>query len=191
MLAERISSIKCSHRRILLAALAAIVVFASYRWILAPHTSQLLAAQRYNSLLDAAMHKADLMSTVLEKKKAKVEELSRESDRQRNQLFTQNEAHRFFASLPSVADQAGCNVVSVSAVPDVQQNTQGDTNAIVAKKAMVTITGGYNGITRFIGVLQNYERKVWIGSMKIDAAGPGKLKCQTLLTIYCTEPVEN
>jgi Tfp pilus assembly protein PilO len=191
MLAERITSIKCSHRRVLLAALAAIVVFALYRWILAPHTSQLLAAQRYNSSLDAAMHKAEFMSTIIEKKKTKVEELTRESDRLRNQLFTQNEARRFFASLPSVADQASCTVVSVSAVPNVQQDTQDGTPSITPKRAVVTITGGYNGITKFIGVLQNYERKVWIGSMRIDAGGAGKLKCQVILTVYCTERVEN
>jgi Tfp pilus assembly protein PilO len=190
MLIERITSIKCSHRRVLLAALAAIVVFALYRWILEPHTNQLLAAQRYNSLLDAAIHKAEFMSPLIEKKKTKIEELTRESDRLQDQLFTQNEARQFFASLTSVAAQSGCTVVSVSAAPDVQQNTLNDAPAIVAKKATVNIIGGYNGITKFIGVLQNYERKVWIGFMRIDAGGAGKLKCQALLTIYCTERAE-
>ena len=66
---EKITSIKRSHRRVLLIALAAIVVFALYQWILAPHTNQLLAAQRYNSSLDAAIHKAEFMRTVIEKKK--------------------------------------------------------------------------------------------------------------------------
>ena len=188
---KKLSSIERSHRRVLLMALAAIVVFALYRWILAPHTSQLMAAQRYNSSLDAAIHKADFMRTDIENKKTKIEELTKESDRLRNQLFTQNEARRFFASLPSVAAQSGCAVVSVSSVPNAQQNTQNDTPAIVAKKATVTIIGGYNGITKFIGALQNYERKVWIESVRIDAGGAGKLKCQVLLTIYCIERVEN
>ena len=175
----------------MLIALAAIVVFALYRWILAPHTSQLLAAQRYNSSLDAAIRKADFMRTAMENKKTKIEELTKESDRLRNQLFTQNEARRFFASLPSVVAQSGCAVLSVSAVPDAQRNTQNDTPAIAPKKAMVTIIGGYNGITKFIGALQNYERKVWIESVRIDAGGAGKLKCQVLLTVYCIERVEN
>jgi Tfp pilus assembly protein PilO len=191
MSVEKIISIERSHRRVLLIALAAIVVFALYQWILAPHTSQLLAAQRYNSSLDAAIHKSEFMSTVLEKKKAKVEELTKESDHLRNQLFTQNEARRFFASLPSVAAQSDCVVVSVSSVPNAQQNTQDDTPAIVAKKATVNIIGGYNGITKFIGALQNYERKVWIESVRIDAGGARKLKCQVLLTVYCIERVEN
>ncbi len=191
MSVEKFIQIERSHRRVLLIALAAIVVFALYRWILAPHTNQLLAAQRYNSSLDAAIRKADFMRTAMENKKTKIEELTKESDRLRNQLFTQNEAHRFFASLPSVVAQSGCAVLSVSAVPDAQRNTQNDTPAIAPKKAMVTIIGGYNSITKFLGALQNYERKVWIESVRIDAGGAGKLKCQVLLTVYCIERVEN
>jgi Tfp pilus assembly protein PilO len=191
MSAEKFIRIDRSHRRVLLIALAAIVVFALYRWILAPHTNQLLAAQRYNSSLDAAIRKADFMRTAIENKKTKIEELTKESDRLRNQLFTQNEARRFFASLPSVVAQSGCAVLSVSAVSDAQQNTQNDTPAIAAKKAIVNIIGGYNGITGFLGALQDYEHKVWIESVKIDAGGAGKLKCQVLLTVYCIERVEN
>jgi Tfp pilus assembly protein PilO len=187
MLVERITSIERSHRRVLLVALAAIVVFALYQWILVPHTSQLLAAQKYNSSLDAAIRKADFMRTDIEKKKSEIEELTKKSDRLRNQLFTQNESRRFLASLPSVVAQSGCAVMSINA----QQNMQNGTPAIAPKKAMVTITGGYNGITKFIDALQSYEHKVWIDSVKIDAGGAGKLKCQVLLTLYCIERVEN
>ena len=191
MSVEKFIQIERSHRRVLLVALAAIVVFALYQWILAPHTRQLLAAQKYNSSLDAAIHKADFMRATVENKKTKIEELTKESDRLRNQLFTQNEARRFFASLPSVVTQSGCAVLSVSAMPNAQQNTQDGTPAITPKKATVTIVGGYNGITKFIGALQDYERKVWIESVRIDAGGAGKLKCQVLLTVYCVERMEN
>ncbi len=191
MLVEKFIQIERSHRRVLLIALAAIVVFAMYRWILAPHTNQLLAAQRYNSSLDAAIRKADFMRTAMDNKKIKIAELTKESDRLRNQLFTQNESRRFFASLPSVVARSGCAVVSVSAVSNAQRNTQNGTPAIAPRKAMVTIIGRYNGITKFIGVLQNYEHKVWIESVRIDAGGAGKLKCQALLTVYCIERVEN
>jgi Tfp pilus assembly protein PilO len=188
---EKIIQIERSRRRVLLIAMAAIVVFGLYRWILAPHTSQLLAAQRYNSSLEATIRKTESMSMLLEKKKTKIAELAKESDQLRNQLFTQNEARRFFASLPSIAAQSGCAVISVSSTSNNQQNTQSDAPAIAPKKAMVSITGGYNGITRFVSVLQNYERKVWIESVRIDAGGAGKLRCQVLLTVYCIERVEN
>lgn len=185
MSVEKFIRIERLYRRVLLIALAVIAVFAMYRWILAPYTNQLLAAQRYNSSLDAAIHKTDFMLTAMENKRVKIAELTKESDQLRNQLFTQNEARRFFASLSSVAAQSGCAVMSVRAVSNAQRNTQNDTPAIAPKKAMVTIIGRYNGITKFIGVLQNYEHKVWIESVKIDAGGAGKLKCQVLLTVYC------
>jgi Tfp pilus assembly protein PilO len=190
MSVEKFIQIERSHRRVLLIAIGAIAVFGLYRWILAPHTSQLFAAQRYSSSLDMAIHKADLMSTEMEKKKSKIEELTQKSTTLRNQLFTQNEARRFLGSLPSVAAQSGCVVVSVSNVPNGQQNAQGDAPGILPKKSLVTITGGFNGIIKFISALQNYERKVWIDSVKIDS-NSGKLKCQMLVTIYCIERVEN
>jgi Tfp pilus assembly protein PilO len=191
MSVEKFIQIERSHRRVLLIAIAVIMAFGLYRWILSPHTNQLLAAQRYNSSLDATIHKAELMRTGMEEKKTKIEVLTRQSDRLRNQLFTQNETRRFFSSLPSIVTQSGCAVLSVSAVPDAQRNEQNDAPAIAPKKAMVSIIGGYNGITKFLGELQGYEHKVWIESVRIDAGGAGKLKCQVLLTIYCIERVEN
>ena len=95
MSVEKFIQIERSHRRVLLAALTAIMVFALYQWILAPHTNQLLAAQRCNSSLDAAIQRADLMCTDIEKKKAKIEELTKKSNNVRNQLFSQNEARRW------------------------------------------------------------------------------------------------
>jgi Tfp pilus assembly protein PilO len=188
---EKITSIERSHRRVLLIAIAVIAVFGLYRWILMPHTNKLLAAQRYSSSLDAAISKVEALRVAIGNKKAKIEELTKDANKQRNQIFTQNETRRFLSSLPGIATQAGCAVMSITALPNAQQNTQGDTHAIVPKKSMVTITGGFNNITKFIGALQNYERKVWIESLRIDAGGAGKLKCQVLLTVYCIERAEN
>jgi Tfp pilus assembly protein PilO len=191
MSVEKIIHIERSHRRVLLSAMALIAVFGLYRWILAPHTEQLLAAQKYNSSLDEAIRKAEFMGTIQEMKKAKIEELTKESNRQQNQLFMPQEMRQFLASLPSVVNQAGCIIQSVSSVPEAQRNPQGDGSGIIAKKAMVTFVGGYNDIIKFLGALQNYERKVWIESVRMDTGGAGKLKCQVLLTLYCTEHVEN
>jgi len=191
MSVEKIVHIERSHRRVLLIALSVIAVFALYQWILAPHTRQLLATQKYDSSLDAAIKKADFMSTVIGKKQTEVSELTKKAYSLRSQLFTQNEARRFSASVPSIASQSGCTVVSIGVLPDVQHNAQNDTAGVTLRRAVVTITGGFNGVTAFLGALQNYERKIWIDSVKIDAEGAGKLKCQVLLTIYCIERVEN
>jgi Tfp pilus assembly protein PilO len=191
MSVEKLTQIERSHRRVLLIAIAMIAVFGLYRWILAPHTEQLLAAERYNSALDGAIRKAGFISNLLDVKKGKIEELTKESDRLRNQLFTPQEMRQFLASLPSVINQAGCAVQSVSAVPDAQRNPQSDGSGITPKKAMVTFVGGYNNIIKFLGALQDSERKVWIESVKMDAGGAGKLRCQVLLTLYYIERVEN
>jgi Tfp pilus assembly protein PilO len=191
MSVEKFTRIERSHRRVLLIAITIIAVFGLYRWILAPHTNQLLAAERYNSALDGAIRKAGFISNMLDVKKGKIEELTKESDRLRNQLFTPQEMRQFLASLPSVVNQAGCAVQSVSTVPDAQRNPQSDGSGIIAKKAIVTFIGGYNNIIKLLEALQNSERKVWIESVRMDTGGAGKLKCQILLTVYCIEHVEN
>jgi Tfp pilus assembly protein PilO len=190
MSVEKIIQIDRSHRRVLLGSLVVIAAVAMYRWILSPYTGQLLAAQKYNYTLDSAIHKAGVMGTLLEAKKAKTGELTKESDRLRNQLFTPQEARQFFASLPAAVRQAGCVTQSVSTVPETQRGSQNDSSGIVAKKAMVTVIGGYNDIIKFLEGLQTSEHKVWIESVRIDAGGAGKLKCQALLTLYCIERVE-
>ena len=191
MSVEKLTQIERSHRRVLLIAIAMIAVFGLYRWILAPHTEQLLAAERYNSALDGAIRKAGFINNLLDVKKGKIEELTKESDRLRNQLFSPHEMRQFLASLPSIINQAGCVVQSVSAVPDAQRNPQSDGSGITPKKAMVTFVGGYNNIIKFIGKIQDSGHKVWIESVRMDAGGAGKLKCQILLTLYCIERVEN
>jgi Tfp pilus assembly protein PilO len=189
MSVEKIIQIDRSHRRVLLVSLVVIAAVAMYRWILSPYTGQLLAAQKYNYALDSAIRKAGVMETLLEAKKAKTVELTKESDRLRNQLFTPQEVRQFFASLPIAVRQTGCVTQSVSTVPE-QRGSQNDSSGIVAKKAVVTVIGGYNEIIKFLEGLQTSEHKVWIESVRIDAGGAGKLKCQVLLTLYCIERVE-
>jgi Tfp pilus assembly protein PilO len=190
MLAEKIIQINRSHRRVLLVSLVVIAAVAMYRWILSPYTGQLLAAQKYNCTLDSAIHKAGVMGTLLEAKKAKTGELTKKSDRLRNQLFTPQEARQFFSSLPAAVRQTGCVTQSVSTAPETQRGSQNGGSGIVARKATVTVIGGYNDIIKFLEGLQASEHKVWIESVRIDAGVAGKLKCQVLLTLYCIERVE-
>jgi Tfp pilus assembly protein PilO len=190
MLVEKIIQINRSHRRVLLISLVVIAAVAMYGWILSPYTSQLLAAQKYNYTLDSAIHKTGVMGTLLEVKEAKTGELTKKSDQLRNQLFTPQEARQFFSSLPAAVRQTGCVTQSVSTAPEAQRGSQSDSSGIVAKNATVTVIGGYNNIIKFLEGLQTSEHKVWIESVRIDAGGAGKLKCQVLLTLYCIERVE-
>jgi Tfp pilus assembly protein PilO len=193
MLVDKITQINRSHRRVLLVALAVIASVGLYRWILAPYQGQLLAAQRYESALDGALNKAGILGTTLEEKKSKLEELTKKSERLRNEVFTANEVREFFASLQNTVCQAGCVIQSVSEIPDSrsgEQNQAEDGSNVVARKAVVTIVGGYNNIIEFLKKLRTSERKVWIESVRMDAGGDGKLKCQAVLTLYCINRVE-
>jgi Tfp pilus assembly protein PilO len=194
MLADKIIQLERSPRRVLLVALVVVAAVGLYRWILAPYSGQLLAAQRYESALDSTIRKADVLGTTLKVKRAKAEELTRESAWLRDRLFTPVEVRDFFASLQTTAQRAGCAIQSVSSVPEQRggsQNQPEDGSGIVGKKAVVTVIGGYNDIVGFLKELQTAERKVWIESVKLGTGDDvGKLRCQVVLTLYCVNSLE-
>jgi Tfp pilus assembly protein PilO len=193
MLLDKITQIERSHRRVLLVALAVVASVGLYRWILAPYHGQLLAAQRYESSLNGALHKGGVLGTTLEEKKAELEELTKKSERLRNEVFTANEVSEFFASLQNTVGGAGCVLQSVSEIPDSRdgaQNQPEDGSNVIARKAVVTVVGGYNNIIEFLKKLQTNERKVWIESVRMDAGSNGKLKCQAVLSLYCINRME-
>jgi hypothetical protein len=176
-----------------MAAIAVVASVGLYRWILAPYHGQLLAAQRYESALDGALNKSGVLGTTLEKKKAELDELTKKSERLRNEVFTVNEVSEFFASLPNTVGLAGCALQSVSEIPDSRSDSQNqpeDGSNVVARKAVVIIVGGYNNIIEFLKKLQTSQRKVWIETVRMDAGTNGKLKCQAVLTLYCINRVE-
>ena len=191
---DRITQLNRSPRRVLLFALTFIAAIALYRWILSPYSTQLWAAQQYKSALNSVLHKTSVLSTSLQDKKAKIDKLAKESVRLRNQLFTWAEARSFLASLPNIANQVGCTVQSVSSLADERRNAQNQedgSSGIVGRKAVITVTGGYGNIVKLLRELQNYERKVWIETLKMDISGnTGKLQCQMTLAIYCVEHLE-
>jgi hypothetical protein len=194
MLAEKTIRLNRSSRRVLLTAMGIISAVGLYRWILAPYTGQLFAAQQYESTLDEAIHKTNLLDTMIKTKKAKTEELTRKCYDLRNLLFTPEEVREFFASLPKVGHQNGCLIQSISSLSGEQntsQNQPGDNSGIICIKAAATVIGRYNGIIGFLNNLQDSQHKVWIESMRINTIGsPGKLKCQVVLTLYYVENME-
>jgi Tfp pilus assembly protein PilO len=183
-----------SSRRALLAVIGIIASVGLYRWILWPYSSQLFAAYRYQAALDKSIQQTDSLSRQIQEKKDSIEQMLKETDRLRNELFTVEEARAFFASLAAIGSQVGCAIQSV-AQPSNQSNNgeQGDVkSAVVGKKATVTIVGGYNDIVRFLNKISCWQRKVWIDSVSIDTgSGTGKLKCQANFTLYCIEPMES
>lgn len=183
-----------SSRRAMLAAIGLIAAMGLYRWILWPYSAQLFAARQYEAILDKSIHKTASLCQAIEQKKAKTEQLSKDADQLRNELFTIEESHTFFASIAGIAASAGCVVQSVS-LPSNQDSSGEQTDnksQVVTKKAVVAVAGGYNGIVKFLDSIASWQRRVWIESVNIDVDGnTGKLKCRATLTLYCVEPVES
>jgi len=193
MLLDKITQIQRSHRRVVLAAMAVIASVGLYRWILAPYQGQLLAAQQFESTLDSALHKTGALGATLDEKKANLDGLTKKSGQLRNEVFTINEVSEFFASLQNTVRQAGCVLQSVSEIPDSRDSAQiqpEDGSNVAARKAVVIIAGGYNNIIEFLKKLQTNQRRVWIESVRMDAGGNGKLKCQAVLTLYSVNRME-
>jgi Tfp pilus assembly protein PilO len=193
MLADKLKHLNSSSRRVLLMALVAVAVVAIYSWVLSPFRNQLMAAQRYNLVLDSSIRKVRVLDATLEAKKTKLEELKKTYAPLCNELFTQDEARDFLASLPATIRSTGCSVQSISSVPEQRGGSQNqpDNSGIAGKKAQVTVVGGYNSIVKLFDSLQTCKRKVWIESVRMDTgSGAGKLKCQLTLTLYCVDSME-
>jgi len=192
MLTDKIIQIDSSKRRVLLGA---VIVFASvilYRCILSPYGTQLMAAQRYKSTLDEAIHKTKSLKTILTAKKEKAQKLSEEFSQRELELFTPIETQQFFGSIQDIARRVGCAVQSVSSVGDGKtgQNDEQDVSGINGKKAVISIVGSFGNIEKFMKELQSYQHKIWIESFRVDTGNAGKLKCQLTLTLYCIERTE-
>jgi Tfp pilus assembly protein PilO len=192
MLVDKIIQLDRSKRRVLLGALVVFAAIALYRYILSPYGNQLMAAQRYKTTLDEAIHKSKSLDTILKAKKEKVQKLSEQFNQKREELFTPVETQKFFGSVQTIARNAGCLVQSVSSIQDSRlgQQTEQDASGITGKKAVIDVVGGFGNIEKFMKELQSYQHKIWIESFKMDTGNAGKLKCQVTLTLYCIEHLE-
>ena len=194
ILAKRITGINRSSRRIVLAGLVVIVAVAMYRWIVTPFTTQLMAAQQYDSTLDAAVNKLTGLGSTIEAKRAKLEKLTRQAELKKDELFNPEQVRGFFATLQPMAEKAGCTVQSISLVPEKSgQSDKGpkSDSSIAGKKVVVAFMGGFGNVNMFLSKLQTYESKVWIESVSMNVADyTGRLRCQVVLAIYCTNLAE-
>lgn len=178
----------------MLAALVLIAGIALYRWMLSPYSGQLFAACQYKTTLSNAIHKAGVLAKTMRAKREKGESLAKEFERRQKELFTPYDAQKFFGSLQAIANTTGCVIQSVSLVGEGRQsaqNRQKEASEIVGKKTIVTVSGGYGDIIKFMNRIQSYEQKIWIDSFRMDTGGrAGKLRCQVVVTLYCFERVE-
>ncbi len=189
MLVDNLTKLSRSSRNAVSASLILIAALAMYNWIVAPRTNYLLAAQRYEFVMENVVKKNKTIDNRVNIRKKKLQELREQSAQLQSTLFTPDQAREFFSDLQAISEETGCIVYSVNLITNKQNpNKDGqlqDTAGIVTKSAVLSVVGVYRNITKLIERLQSRTQKVWIDSVKVQALNNNsdRPRCDIAITI--------
>jgi hypothetical protein len=195
MLANSLTRLSSSSRRAIAASLVLIAVIAIYNWVVAPHTGQLLAAQRYEDTLDQIARRNEAIEKTIEAKKQQLQELGESAGRLYSALFTPEKARGFFSDLQIMAEQAGCEVQAINFVAGERRPgaTSGEGAGVIAQKAIISVVGTYGNIIGLIERLQARTEKVWVDSvgMEVFEHSSARPRGNITMTIYTVQDKES
>lgn len=188
-----IRAIPAYSRSVVLASLVLIGAAACYNWFVAPHTSYLAAARRYESTAEALARKNRVMNTGIAEKTRELARLQGEFARARESVFDGAGAKDFFNGIEAAAEKAGC-MVSLLTFPstDKKRGSEGRGRFLRVRRAKVSVLGDYGGIIALMDEFQNRRERVVIDSISIESAGkvPGRLDCEMNVTVYIMQDEE-
>ena len=195
MLIEDFAKLNRSRRNGVSAALVIIVAIAMYNWTVAPHTTYLFAAHRYEAAIDSLAKESKVVSGKVKIKKKELQELREQFTELQNILFTPDTATEFFSDLQPISEEVGCVVYSLSFATGGQVLKGEESESalgIVANSAMLSVVGIYGNIIKLVERLQARTQTVWIGSVRMEAFGnnPVQIKCDMTVVIYTIEDKE-
>jgi len=179
----------------MLAVLVALGAIAAYRWIHTPFNAQLFAAQQSRSIVDSTLRRIRVISATLEAGTNKSQQLRGQVDEISVRLFGPGELTYFLTTLQDIASRTGCIIRSFSFVPGQQSgesDAAADTTGISSKRASMSISGKYESVISMLRALQDYKRRIWIDSLRLQPSDSGftRLKCDISLTMYSLGDVE-
>ena len=189
MLVNNLTKLSRSSRNAVSASLILIAALAMYNWIVAPRTNYLLAAQRYEFVMENVVKINTSIGNKVETKKKKLQELREQSAQLQSTLFTPDQAREFFSDLQAISEETGCIVYSVNLITNktspYKDGQLHDTAGIVTKSAVLSVVGVYKNITKLIERLQSRTQKVWIDSVKVQALNNNsdRPRCDITITI--------
>jgi hypothetical protein len=189
MLINNLTKLSRSSRTAVSASLILIAALAMYNWIVAPRTNYLLAAQRYEFVMENVVKINTSIGNKVETKKKKLQELREQSAQLQSTLFTPDQAREFFSDLQAISKETGCIVYSVNLINNVPNPIKDgqlqDSAGIVTKSAVLSVVGVYKNITKLIERLQSRTQKVWIDSVKVQALNNNSdlPRCDITITI--------
>jgi len=189
MLIDNFAKLNHSSRNVISAALVITVAVAAYGQIVAPHTTYLFAAQRYESVIGNVAEKNKAISDTVEDKKKQLQELREQLVQLQSELFTSDEVKEFFSDLQPICEQTGCTLYALNFITsesDRQDQQSEDASGIVAKSAVLSVIGEYENITKLVKRLQIRTQKVWISSVVMEtiSGDSPQIRCGITITVY-------
>ena len=186
MLAERITAIDRSARAATAAALVVVLVIAAYGWTVSPHVAYLQAVQSYEPVVRNVADKKRGVAKALGAKRRTLQRRQGELASLRQKCFTPDEAVRFFGDLERRAQEAGCSITSINFAferPALMQPTACDLPVAVAHRADLTVSGGYDGVVKWLDHLQGRSQTVYVDTCFLESSDTHSCDVRGHLTI--------
>jgi len=164
-------------------------LIAVYQWFVLPHTSNLMAAQKYNAVTDDLEKKNEILIKTVVRKRENLKELKNKLNKIENMIFESNEAQEFFSDIQVIAEETNCAILSLNFSPinNAKKNDISKTSdQINANHAKLNITGSYRNIMELINRLQDRLKRVMMDFINISTINnsSGKLNCQLTITVF-------
>lgn len=191
---ENLAKVNRNSRCAVLAVFVLIAAAAMYNWIVAPHTSRVLGAQRYVDTLNAVAEKRESLQKIMTIKKKKLKELHEQMGELQGLFFTEQQAKEFLSDLQAVSVEENCRPYSIVIDPkrpgSSPQNEQD--SYVRAHIVEIGVTGSYGEIVSLITRLLGRTQNVSMDSLEMEAFDEefSKIKCMIILTIHTLQGEE-
>lgn len=166
-----------------------------YDHVVEPHTMYLFALHRYGAAMDGILAKGESLEAAMATSRKKLDELTAQFSQVRNILYTQSEAEEFFSDLQAISVETDCPIYSLTFIadePSAELKQVEQSVGVMAKKAVLSVTGMYQNVMTLVERLQNRSRKVWVESVDVELINNdvAQVKCDIIIKIYTIQNKE-
>ena len=164
-----------------------------YIFLVSPHLSHIMAAEKYQEVASVLEDKNDLLTKVVANKHKQLQNLQAEIANINQNIFDDAQAKVFLNGFESKAKELGCGLDSVHFMPLTEACELSNDNSLIIYKAVLNVKGKFGNIARYIASLQKNEKRVWINSVSIDNGGDpnGYLEGTITVTIHVVQDKES
>lgn len=190
----RLTAIKESTRRIVIAAAVSIALVAVYRWTVAPQLTYLKAIESYRPVVEKASRQATSLAAAVQTRRRLLEQAQQELAQMTPQFFTPHQAEGLSSQIEAMASNAGCMVTGLFLEQSATRRKQvlDGPIRITQLAAEVVIAGRYDAIIAFLQQVQKNGTKIYINSMTIEptTTTADLLQCRLSIVTYIRQQEE-